>query len=685
MGDIYTNPPQSRNEAILRATIDGTEYTDPPQSRIEDLLLELKQAIEEGGGTGEGDMKKVVYDADRAVQNAGGIAAYVDDEITDLELGSASKKNSIAVVTSSTDLVESGAVKKLVGWGNKNKFDLNGDSITSNTTRTVLSDGINVKSSSASWASYIYFFKNVKNTDMRFKTSLDFVSGHTQVTVYGNSTPATAGATSIISSEVYTADGDVDLQFNSGDYEYLIIRFFVTTGTAEVGEANFNSIMLCNASDGNTYEPCHESVAEYCASKELLEDTVGWLSENLFTTINATENKYLRADGTEGSLNNFAYTDYISVQEGKYYLAKDYAGNSPAICFYDASKNYLRGIAYNGEANLVIDTYNASYVRISYKKDGNTTFSHCTVEQTITQKIENALGYPLEKYSGADTVAISKSGTTSYTTDLVGGFDSGSKYKLSFDITAISGFNSSSSLRLQIYEKSDTSIKILQSVNLTQAVGHYEIEFNPLVTLSDVSTLQIYIQSSETGTSATATLANISIVPPSVNERKCDNSVIGPVEDGTNPTKSYAVGEHMIKGGKFCTVTVAVTTSSTWTLGSNYVEGTIADLCKFFTAGLSSEVGTISNATAYQAGNLVSYMFRFSPTDDIVAGTNIAIGMKNPFVAYNCMAAALFTDANYNTYRVVLNYTSGTAYFKVLDNIPAGTNIRGSITYICQL
>ena len=42
MGNIYTNPPQSRNEAILRATIDGTEYTDPPQSRIEDLLLELK-------------------------------------------------------------------------------------------------------------------------------------------------------------------------------------------------------------------------------------------------------------------------------------------------------------------------------------------------------------------------------------------------------------------------------------------------------------------------------------------------------------------------------------------------------------------------------------------------------------------------------------------------------------------
>ena len=52
MGDVYTNPPQSRNEAILEATITDTQYTAPPQSRIEDLLLQLKEVIEEGGGGG---------------------------------------------------------------------------------------------------------------------------------------------------------------------------------------------------------------------------------------------------------------------------------------------------------------------------------------------------------------------------------------------------------------------------------------------------------------------------------------------------------------------------------------------------------------------------------------------------------------------------------------------------------
>lgn len=46
------NNPQSRAEEILIATIDGTEYDKLPQSRLEELLLELKEVIEEGGGGG---------------------------------------------------------------------------------------------------------------------------------------------------------------------------------------------------------------------------------------------------------------------------------------------------------------------------------------------------------------------------------------------------------------------------------------------------------------------------------------------------------------------------------------------------------------------------------------------------------------------------------------------------------
>lgn len=48
------NNPQSRDEEILIATIDGTEYDKLPQSRLEELLLELKEVIEAGGGGGGG-------------------------------------------------------------------------------------------------------------------------------------------------------------------------------------------------------------------------------------------------------------------------------------------------------------------------------------------------------------------------------------------------------------------------------------------------------------------------------------------------------------------------------------------------------------------------------------------------------------------------------------------------------
>ena len=42
---------QGRNADILQSIVDDVPYTDPPQSRIEDLLLQVKEVIEEGGGS----------------------------------------------------------------------------------------------------------------------------------------------------------------------------------------------------------------------------------------------------------------------------------------------------------------------------------------------------------------------------------------------------------------------------------------------------------------------------------------------------------------------------------------------------------------------------------------------------------------------------------------------------------
>ena len=48
MSDVW----MGQNAEILRATIDGTEYTKMPESYIAQLLIELKEVIEQGGGGG---------------------------------------------------------------------------------------------------------------------------------------------------------------------------------------------------------------------------------------------------------------------------------------------------------------------------------------------------------------------------------------------------------------------------------------------------------------------------------------------------------------------------------------------------------------------------------------------------------------------------------------------------------
>lgn len=58
---------------------------------------------------------------------------------------------------------------------------------------------------------------------------------------------------------------------------------------------------------------------------------------------------------------------------------------------------------------------------------------------------------------------------------------------------------------------------------------------------------------------------------------KADISAIGTNETGATASKAYALGEHFYKNGKFCTAKAAIAQGATFTLGTNYVEGTISD------------------------------------------------------------------------------------------------------------
>lgn len=60
-------------------------------------------------------------------------------------------------------------------------------------------------------------------------------------------------------------------------------------------------------------------------------------------------------------------------------------------------------------------------------------------------------------------------------------------------------------------------------------------------------------------------------------EDKADISSIAPEEAGSTSSRDYAVGEHFYKNGKFCTCTQAIAQGAQFTLGTNYVEGSISE------------------------------------------------------------------------------------------------------------
>ena len=69
----------------------------------------------------------------------------------------------------------------------------------------------------------------------------------------------------------------------------------------------------------------------------------------------------------------------------------------------------------------------------------------------------------------------------------------------------------------------------------------------------------------------------IEVVQASVDVVKCDNSVIAPVENGSTASQAYAVGEHFIRDGAFCTCTQAISQGGSFTLNTNYTSGDVTD------------------------------------------------------------------------------------------------------------
>jgi len=147
---------------------------------------------------------------------------------------------------------------------------------------------------------------------------------------------------------------------------------------------------------------------------------------------------------------------------------------------------------------------------------------------------------------------------------------------------------------------------------------------NKLATANDIPSLTNYVEKSDTvgllkndGTvDTTQYVSDIS--------GKVDNSVVAPVESGTTASQAYAIGEHFIKDGAFCTAKTAIASGATFTLNTNYTEGMISEGYRISTyklIGYTNASAITVNANASQAVTLT--------TSDTDLSNYVCVGLMN--------------------------------------------------------
>lgn len=426
-------------DSVAGKGLSTNDYTDDDQedvAKIDGLVssvgsLTSRVGITEGKvGTLEGEMISVQNALDTKVDKVAGKGLSTNDyDDTDKgkvdSLGTASAKNAISVVTDSSDLVESGAVKDIVGWGNKNLFD------PANIRTEVI-------------ATYVHIYVGSGNFTMSTNMPINTQGGANLFILAGNvSTGASTATNGLWSGQTRTVtaiDG------------YVTVASRNTDG---VNPVNYNH-QLEKGTVATAYEPYHASVEEYCASKQDVEDIVGWGNKNLFNK-NDVENGIINESGAIAIVGEWKSSKFIKVTPSEKYIISglniSYASSS-GFAFYNSAKTFVSGGGINVFKNTPITIPdNVEYIRFS-------------------------------------------------------------------------------------------------------------------LVLADLDTAQL-----EVGSTATA----YEPYHASVEESKCDNSVISPVENGTIASQAYAVGSHAIRNGAFITWKNAKAQGETINDASDYTSGDVAD------------------------------------------------------------------------------------------------------------
>lgn len=377
MGDIYTNPPQSRNEAILRATIDRTEYEAPPQSRIEDLLIELKEAIEQGACTenyndlsNKPQINGVTLEGNKSLKDLSAVATSADQGLTDTEKSNARtnidtpsnsdiqssitpQKASVVTVTDAYPMdaeditVDIEPVQDLHGYdkpwpggAGKNKADIHFALTESYCDSVVhLSAGQYIASLFDQNYTHDGLIGGVNFSCFLMDSNAQNIKAHVQ-----NGVTITAEEASQITTLRY--------YFDRGQYSGSSNEFF---GQLEEGN------------QATSYAP----YSNICPIE-------GWVGEELDRVgINQWDEEWESGlidytTGNKTSGNGIRSKNYISIKANTNYYA-----HIPVwyrIAFYDANKIYISGEQIS--TNIFITPTNAKYMKLSTNALYGTTYNH---------------------------------------------------------------------------------------------------------------------------------------------------------------------------------------------------------------------------------------------------------------------------------------------------------------------
>ena len=166
---------------------------------------------------------------------------------------------------------------------------------------------------------------------------------------------------------------------------------------------------------------------------------------------------------------------------------------------------------------------------------------------------------------------------------------------------------------------------------------------------------------------------------------KVDNSVIAPVEDEETSSQAYAIGEHFIRGEKFCTTIQAIAAEATLTKNTNYIEGSITDFLQIDDQKATSEVTncTIDDLRNHcvKDGGIVTLRIRFTLAADQTAAAII----KVPFLSYLNPSYLLLFDQGTRVLQPVayVNVSGDNSYINVPALVAGTYEISG--TYVTRI